>query len=72
MERTPVHRLLVSAALAASLVGVGVGAPAALAKDPEVRASGSCSAGATWKLKAKGDDGRPRGPRSAAGPRLAG
>ena len=56
MERTPVHRLLVSAALAASLVGIG--APTALAKDPEVRASGSCSAGATWKLKAKGDDGR--------------
>ena len=26
-----------------------------------VRAGGSCSSGATWKLKAKADDGRPRG-----------
>ncbi len=56
MERTAVHRLIVSAALTTALV-CGA-APAALAKDPEVRASGSCSARADWKLKAKADDGR--------------
>ena len=56
MARTSVHRLLVSAALTTALVGGA--APAALAKDPEVRASGTCSARATWSLKAKADDGR--------------
>jgi hypothetical protein len=50
MPRTSVHRLLVSAALTTALVGGA--APAALAKDPEVRASGTCSARATWSLKA--------------------
>ena len=37
---------------------VATAAPAALAKGTEVRKSGTCSQGATWKLKAKTDDGR--------------
>ena len=45
-------RLLATTALLAT------SAPLAGAKDLEVRASGACSAGATWKLKAKADDGR--------------
>lgn len=43
-------------ALAAGLVATA--APAALAKGPEVRSSGTCTQGATWKMKAKADDGR--------------
>ncbi|MBM6405530.1 hypothetical protein JQN72_14890 [Phycicoccus sp. CSK15P-2] len=44
--------------VAASVALVATTAPLAAAKDPEVRTSGTCSSGATWKLKAKGDDGR--------------
>lgn len=49
-------------ALAASLIAVVAvaSAPASASSggDDGVRASGSCSAGAQWKLKAKHDDGR--------------
>ncbi len=46
---------LVAAALASGAVTL---APAASAKGLEVRTSGTCSAGATWTLKAKQDDRR--------------
>ena len=47
------------ATLAAALVALAPTALAAPAKDDEgVLKSGRCSAGATWKLKAKADDGR--------------
>ncbi len=54
MNRT--SRTLAAIALTGALVATA--APAALAKGPEVRKSGACSNGATWKLKAKTDDGR--------------
>ncbi|NHA68309.1 hypothetical protein [Phycicoccus flavus] len=47
-----------AAAAAASALLVTAVAPAGSAKDLEVRSSGACSAGATWKLTAKADDGR--------------
>ena len=50
------RRTLVAIALTAGLLAGA--APAAIAKDSEVRTSGTCSQGATWKLKAKADDGR--------------
>ncbi|MGL5908815.1 MAG: hypothetical protein ACRCZP_02365, partial [Phycicoccus sp.] len=53
---TRTRRSLAATALATFLVATA--APAALAKGPEVRTSGACSQGATWKLKAKADDGR--------------
>jgi hypothetical protein len=47
------------ATLAAALVAVAPAALAAPAKDGDgVLRSGTCSAGTTWKLKAKADDGR--------------
>lgn len=46
------------AAIAVTGALVAAAAPAALAKGADVRASGSCSSSATWKLKAKADDGR--------------
>jgi hypothetical protein len=48
------------AALAAALVALAPTALAAPAKDGDGRVlqSGRCSAGTTWKLKAKADDGR--------------
>lgn len=50
-------RILVSAAtLAATVTALSV--PAAHARDDDVIKRGSCSAGATWKLKAKHRDGR--------------
>jgi hypothetical protein len=55
---TAIRTLTAGSALAA-IVAVGVvTAPAATAKGLEVRASGSCSLGATWKLKAKQDNAR--------------
>ena len=46
-------------AMVALLTGSVALAPAASAKGSDgVRASGSCSAGANWKIKAKHDDGR--------------
>ena len=51
--------LAATVALATLVVGSVALAPAASAKGSDgVRASGSCSAGATWKIKAKHDDGR--------------
>jgi hypothetical protein len=52
-----------SAALTATtavLTGLVLVAPAANASGgtPDVRSSGTCTVGATWKLKAKPDDGR--------------
>ena len=44
--------------LAATAALLASSAPFAGAKGLEVRTSGACSAGATWKLKAKTDDGR--------------
>ena len=44
-------------ATTAALSGLVLVAPAANASD-DVRASGSCTIGATWKLKAKPDNGR--------------
>lgn len=44
---------LVAATVASGIVTL---APAASAKGLEVRSAGTCSAGATWKLKAKQDD----------------
>jgi hypothetical protein len=43
---------ILTTALAAGTV------PAALAKSPVYKASGTCSQGAAWKIKAKADDGR--------------
>jgi hypothetical protein len=57
MSRIGTHRRTLAAiALTGALVATA--APAALAKGTEVRTSGTCSSGATWKLKAKTDDGR--------------
>jgi hypothetical protein len=57
MSRFSTHRRTLAAiALTGALVATA--APAALAKGTEVRKSGTCSAGATWKLKAKTDNGR--------------
>lgn len=53
---TRARRTLAAAALTTVLAATA--APAAIAKDAEVRASGTCSRGAVWKLKAKADDGR--------------
>jgi hypothetical protein len=47
---------LVATTLAATTVALS--APASASGGDAVRASGSCSAGATWKLKAKPDNGR--------------
>jgi len=56
-RRTSTHRRTLAAiALTGALVATA--APAALAKGHEVRTSGACSQGATWKLKAKTDNGR--------------
>ncbi|MBT9256559.1 hypothetical protein KMZ32_14110 [Phycicoccus sp. MAQZ13P-2] len=49
-------RVAATAAVAAALVAGA--APATFAKSPESKASGTCSQGATWKLKAKADNGR--------------
>ena len=47
------------AALAAAVVAFAPAGFAASAKDDDgIRKSGRCSAGTTWKLKAKADDGR--------------
>lgn len=46
-----------AAALGLALVAT-LSAPAATAKDLEVRAFGTCSQGSAWKLKAKADNGR--------------
>jgi hypothetical protein len=43
---------IMTTALAAGTV------PAALAKAPVYKASGTCTQGAAWKIKAKADDGR--------------
>ena len=56
MTRTRTRRTLAALAVTGALVATA--APAALAKGTEVRTSGTCSQGATWKLKAKTDDGR--------------
>lgn len=56
MTSISTRRTLAAIALTAGLVATA--APSALAKGPEVRASGTCSQGAVWKLKAKADDGR--------------
>ena len=55
-HRASTRRTLTAIALTGALVAGA--APAALAKGLEVRKSGTCSQGATWKLKAKTDDGR--------------
>ena len=47
-----------AAVLAAGVLSFGVGAPLAHAGDGEVRTNGTCSNGATWKLKAKPDNDR--------------
>jgi hypothetical protein len=50
---------LVPATVAVTAVLVAVGSPAtAKDKDGRVSASGSCSSGATWKVKASPEDGR--------------
>jgi hypothetical protein len=51
---------LVGTSLAAAALGATVLAPVAsyAGDDDELRRTGSCSAGTTWKLKAKTDDGR--------------
>lgn len=51
-----VTRTLIAGALAVGLAGAAL--PAANAKGLEVRNSGTCSMGSTWKLKAKTDNGR--------------
>ena len=56
MTSTRTRRTLAAFVVTGALVATA--APAALAKGDEVRTSGACSAGATWKLKAKADDGR--------------
>lgn len=56
MTSTRTRRTLAALAITGALVATT--APAALAKGGDVRTSGTCSAGATWKLKAKADDGR--------------
>jgi hypothetical protein len=56
MTHTSTRRSLAAIAVTGALVATA--APAALAKDPEVRRSGTCSQGAAWKLKAKSDNGR--------------
>jgi len=57
MSRTGAHRRSL-AAIALTRPLVATAGPAALAKGTEVRSSGTCSSGATWKLEAKTDDGR--------------
>ncbi len=53
------RRLAATAVTAAVLAGGLLVAPAAQASGgDDVRRSGSCSAGSTWKLKAKPDNGR--------------
>lgn len=54
VRRTPVT------ATTAALTGLVLIAPAANASGgtPDVRSSGTCTVGATWKLKAKPDNGR--------------
>ncbi len=56
MKTTSTRRTIAALALTVGLVASA--APAAMAKDQEVRTSGTCSQGATWKLKTKSDDGR--------------
>lgn len=56
MARTTLHRVAVAAALTGALA-VGA-APVGLAKAPVSKASGTCSKGAVWTLKAKADAGR--------------
>ncbi|MBJ7519290.1 MAG: hypothetical protein JHC84_06310 [Solirubrobacteraceae bacterium] len=51
-----IHRL--ATALAATSLLAAAGAPGALAKDSDVRVSGSCTGSATSKLKLSPDDGR--------------
>ncbi|QKE83651.1 hypothetical protein [Arthrobacter sp. NEB 688] len=55
-RRQSLTRVAATAAVAAALVAGA--APATFAKSPVSQASGTCSQGATWKLKAKADNGR--------------
>jgi len=58
MRRAPL-RLTAAAVLAAASLSAGAGAAEAKGgNDREVRTSGRCTAGTTWKLKTKTDDGR--------------
>jgi hypothetical protein len=50
-------RALVPAAAALTAILISTASPA-LAKDGDIRRSGSCSSGATWKLKVGPEDGR--------------
>jgi hypothetical protein len=58
LTTTTALALVAAAAASAAASGAIALAPAASAKGLEVRSSGTCSAGATWKLRAKQDDRR--------------
>ena len=58
MRHAPL-RITAAAVLAAASLSAGAGAAQAKGgNDREVRRSGRCTAGTTWKLKTKPDDGR--------------
>jgi hypothetical protein len=51
-------RAFAPVAIAVTALLLGTAAPAAIAKDGDVRREGSCSPSGTWKLKASPEDGR--------------
>ena len=52
-----IMRTFIVSSIVATAVLLAFGSPALGARDPGVLTTGKCSAGATWKLKAKRDDG---------------
>jgi hypothetical protein len=58
MSISRISAALVVSAAAVTLALASAGAASAQGGGHDVRASGTCSAGSTWKMKAKPDDGR--------------
>jgi hypothetical protein len=58
MTMNTMKRVAVAATIAALAVPVTMAGPAQASGSDAVKAHGTCSNGATWKLKAKHDDGR--------------
>lgn len=58
MSRNTMKRMAVAVAIAGVAVPTTMAAPAQAKGSDPVRAHGTCTNGATWKLKAKPDDGR--------------
>lgn len=58
MSMNTMKRVAVAAAIAGLAVPVTMAAPAQAKGSDAVRAHGTCTNGATWKLKAKNDDAR--------------